>query len=330
MIIKSFEVNKKRLDKKKIILLYGKNEGHKKEIINFIINDIENRIFYEEKEIIEDSNNLTESLKSKSLFEKEKVIIIKRATDKILKIVNEVKDINLDDIIIIVDAENLDKKSKLRTDFEKDKNLACIPFYPDNEQTLLKVASNFLKEKKLLISSSNINLIIRKCAGDRQNLINELVKLEYFSKKGKKLNLENISKLINLVENNNISDLVDNCLMQNKKKIENILNENNFSNDDSILILRTFLNKTKRILKLSNQFKINNNIEATLSSAKPPIFWKDKEVVKQQLMRWNPKKLKELIYKVNELELNIKYNINNSMYFINNFIFEITTSKVNN
>lgn len=327
MIIKSFSLKEHDINLKKIILLYGKNEGHKDEIISLLTKNEQNKFFYEEKEIIENYENFLESLNSRSLFESKKIIIIKRATDKILKVINEIKKNDLDEIKIIVNAENLDKRSKLRNYFEKDNNLICVPFYPDNEQTSFKIADDFIKKNKILISSSNINLIIKKCGNDRIGLLDALTKIKYFVKTGKKLNSENISKLINLFENHSVSNLVDSCLTKNIKKTENILNENNFTSEDSILILRTFLSKTKKILKLSEEFRINNDIELTLSSARPPIFWKDKQVTKEQLLKWNYKKLKKLIYKINELELVIKKNINQSIYLINNFIFELISSK---
>ena len=185
---------------------------------------------------------LLKTILSKSLFEPQKFIIIKRATDKILKIIETLHLKNLEDTTIILNSDNLEKKSKLRSFFEKNKTLVCVPFYPDNDQTLSKLAYNFLRDKKISISSSNINLIVNKCSGDRETLINELQKIEYFSKNGKKINSENISKLINLSENHSISELVDNCLAKNKKKIISILNENNFSNEDCIMIVRSFIN----------------------------------------------------------------------------------------
>ena len=329
MIIKTYEINKIK-DNANFYLIYGKNEGLKNETIKSIIKNKENLNFYEEKEIIENSSLFVESIISKSLFNNEKKIIIRRVTDKFLNIIKEIKEKNLDDVTIIVNSENLDKKSKLRSFFEKDKDLICIPFYPDTEQTLSKIAYNFLAEKKISISSSNINLVISKCGGDREVLLNELTKLEYYNREGKKLNTENISKLINLVENYSVSELVDNCLAKNKKKIISILNENQFSIDDNILIIRTFLNKTKKIQKLCNEFENNKNIELTISSSRPPIFWKDKAIIKQQLFKWNSRSTKKLIYKINELELLAKTNINNSVNLINNFIFETASSETNN
>ena len=330
MIIKSFEINKINFDQNKLVLFYGKNEGFKNETTNNLIKDKDEITKYEEKEVLENINDFIESILSKSLFESEKIIIIKRVTDKILKIIDEIDSKNIEDIKIILNADNLEKKSKLRSLFEKNKKYICVPFYPDTEQTLSKLTFNFLKKKNISISQSNINLIVNKCNGDRETLLNELNKIEYFSKNGKKITAENIAKLTNLIENHGISELIDNCLAKNKKKIVNILNENNFNNEDCILITRTFLNKAKKILKLSSEFQNNKNIDLTISSAKPPIFWKDKEITKQQIYKWTPENIKQLIYKLSEIELLIKKNINNSINLITDFILNEASSNTNN
>ena len=330
MIIKSFEINKINFDQNKLVLFYGKNEGFKNEATNNLIKEKDEVTKYEEKEVLENINNFIESILSKSLFESEKIIIIKRVTDKILKIIDEIDSKNIEDIKIILNADNLEKKSKLRSLFEKNKKYICVPFYPDTEQTLSKLTFNFLKKKNISISQSNINLIVNKCNGDRETLLNELNKIEYFSKNGKKITAENIAKLTNLIENHGISELIDNCLAKNKKKIVNILNENNFNNDDCILITRTFLNKAKKILKLSSEFQNNKNIDLTISSAKPPIFWKDKEITKQQIYKWTPENIKQLIYKLSEIELLIKKNIYNSINLITDFILNEASSNTNN
>ena len=151
-----------------------------------------------------------------------------------------------------------------------------------------------------------------------------------FGKNGKQINSKNISKLINLSENHNISELVDNCLVQNKGKIIRILNENNFSNEDCIMIIRSFLIKSKKLLALSKAFETNKNIDLTISSAKPPIFWKEKEITKQQILKWSSKNIKKLIYSLNETELQIKKNINNSINLITDFILFQSSSTTNN
>jgi DNA polymerase-3 subunit delta len=328
MIIKSFEINKINLNLNKFFLFYGKNDGLKNELTKKIIkkNKISN---YEEKEVLENKNNFIENLLTKSLFEDQKIIIIKRSTDKIFNIIEDLHAKKINDIII-VNSDNLDKKSKLRSFFEKDKNLVCIPFYPDNDQTMFQLAYNFLRSKNISISTSNINLIINKCSGDRENLTNELHKIEYFVKNGKKISIENIIKLINLNENHSISELIDNCLIKNKKKIISILNENNFSNEDCIMITRSFIVKAKKLLALSITFETNKNIDLTISSAKPPIFWKEKEITKQQIYKWKPENIKKLIYALSETELQIKKNINNSINLITDFILLQSSSATNN
>jgi DNA polymerase-3 subunit delta len=233
----------------------------------------------------------------------------------------------LEEVKIILNSENLEKKSKLRSFFERDKKLICVPFYPDDNQTLSKLTYNFLKDENISISPSNVNLIVNKCSGDREVLFNELQKIKYFVKNGKKINNENISKLINLGENHSISELIDNCLAQNKKKIINILNENNFNSEDCIMITRSFLIKAKKLLVLSTTFEINKNIDLTISSAKPPIFWKEKEITKQQINKWKSDNIKKLIYSISELELQIKKNINNSINLITDFILHQSSSE---
>ena len=330
MILKSFEVSKIDIQKNKMILLYGKNEGHKNEFISTITQKNKNISNYDEKEVLENSTQFLEDLYNQSLFDNEKCIIIKRGTEKILKIIKEINEKKIDQITILINSDSLEKKSKLRIFFEKSKENLCIPFYPDNNQTLSKITSNYLSSKKIQMSQININLIVSKCNGDREKLFNELNKIENYSLNGKKLDSHNISKLINLSEDHSVSELIDNCLAKNKKRTITILNENNFVTEDCILITRTFLIKLKKILILSGEFKNNNNIDLTISSAKPPIFWKDKEIVKQQIFNWEPEKIKKLIYKINKIELLIKKNMQNSVNLIRDFILEQLNSKTNN
>ena len=329
MIVKYFEINKIKDLNNKLILLYGKNEGLKTQTIQQILSKEIRPLNYEEKEVIEGSSEFIESILNKSLFDSKKTIVIKRATDKIIKILDKITDKNIEDTIIIC-AENLDKKSKLRTLFEKEKNYICVPFYPDNEQTLLKFAQNFLGEKNISVSTSNINILISKCNGERENLSNELNKIEFYSKNGREITSQVILKLSNLTENHNISVLIDNCLIKNEKKTIKILNENSFSNDDCILIIRTFISKSKKLLNLSKEFENNQNIDQTLSSAKPPIFWKDKEITKKQIILWNSQSVKRLIYMLTEIELQIKKNYNNPINLITDFMLNQIKIKASN
>lgn len=329
MILKSYEANKINLNIQKFILFYGKNDGAKHEAISKIISNNKKILTYDEKQILDDNELLFNNLLSDSLFGEEKIIVINRASDKIVKIINDLTEKNTTTSIII-NSEILEKKSKLRSLFEKEKKLICVAFYPDNEQTLSKLAYNFLKESKVTISQSNINLIVNKCDGDRGILKNELNKIVSYSLGNKKLTTEKIFKLINLIDNHSISELVDSCLVKNQRKTINILNENIINNEDSIIIIRTFINKLKKIIILSTDYQKNKNLEKTISNAKPAIFWKDREITKQQIVKLTPENIKQLIYKLSELELLIKKNINNSINLITDFILEQTLSYSNN
>ena len=306
MNIKQYDFRKINIKQNKILLFYGKNDGLKHHTKLELIKRRKNVSNYDQSDILNNNEILFENLYSQGLFDNERTIIIKRTNDKILKVIEKIEPKKLDDTLIIVDADNLEKKSKLRTYFEKHKNFICIAFYEENEQTLVKVAQNFLREKNIILSSSSINHVVNKCNGDRGNLLKELEKIENFSKNKKIIKEEDISKLTNLIEDHDISKLIDHCLVKNTKKTIKILNENNFQNEDCLLIIRIFLNKAKKILNLSNEYEKNKDINKVISSARPPIFWKDKEITIQQIYKWNPKDMKMLIYKLSELELIVK------------------------
>ena len=266
---------------------------------------------------------------TKSLFNDQKIIIINRATDKIFKILNDVIDKEINDIVII-NSSALEKKSKLRNLFEKTNKFVCVAFYEDTNETLIKLASNFFKKNQILISSLDINLIVNKCAGDRGILYNEMNKIKYYTLKNKKITSEQILKLTNLIENFSIFELVNNCLAKNKKKTLDILTENNFDNSDCIIIIRSFLLRSKKIYELRKSYEKNKDLELTIDNFKPPIFWKEKEITKKQIFNWSIKDLKTLIYRLSQLELLAKKNLDNSVYLITDFIFSETHPKVNN
>ena len=331
MIVKAFEIKKINLDKTRLFLFYGENEGYKNEIIKKRFEkNYPNQIYrYDEKEIIDKKNNFFNSILSKSFFDNKKLIIISRVTDKIRDIIEEIISTNITDVTIILSANILEKKSKLRSFFEKEKNTICIPFYSDTNETMSNLSLNFFNKKKISISQETINLIVERCRGNRENLYNELEKIENYSRNKKRVNYDEILKITNLAENYNVSELTDNCLAKNTKKTSHILNENNFSTDDCILIIRTLLIKAKRILKLQEEINNNSNIEQVVKNFRPPIFWKDKEIVKTQIKNWPLKKIQNVIIKINEVELLIKKNSSNSLNILSDFIIA-QASKSNN
>jgi len=322
MIVKSFELSKIDLKKNHYFLFYGDNEGLKEEIIkNLFEKKYLNKIYrYEEREILNNIDNFFNSVLTKSFFDNEKLIIINRTTDKIKIVLTELIEKNPKDILFILNSKNLEKKSTLRKIFEKEKSLICVPFYEDNNQTLNSIISQFFRNKKIPISQQLINILIERSRGDRKNLNNELEKIENFSLNRKSIELQEIIKLTNLADNYNASELIDHSLAKNTRKTNTILNENNYSDEDNIIIIRTLLAKLKRLVKIYELVDEKNNIDQAVSSFKPPIFWKDKPLVTQQIKSWDKNELKSLIYETNEIELLIKKNSSLAKNILSNFI----------
>lgn len=325
MIVKSYEI--KNYLKKTIFLFHGQNDGLKEELVNKNFKPFfESTIFnYFEKEILNNIDDFYNSILSRSFFDDKKLIIIKDASDKIRSIIENILEKKIENVKIILFSSTLEKKSKLRNFFEKNSQLVSVAFYKDNNQTLASIASSFFKNKNIPTSQETINMLINKLNGERKNLNNELEKIEMYAKSKKKISLNEINQLTNLSENNDINELVDNCLAKNSNKIIYIMNENNFTQDDAITILRIFLFKAKRLLYLVNNYSIEKNIEKTISSAKPPIFWKDKDLVSKQIKIWTKNEIEKFIIKTNEIELLIKKNSQNCLHILFDFI--ISTSK---
>ena len=328
MILKTYDLDKNI--NAKIFLFHGVNDGQKEEIIEKKFKPLfgENLFKYFENEIFSDIDNFHNQVRSKSFFEKNKLIIIKDASDKIKNEIEILREKNLDDIKIILVSDVLDKRSKLRNLFEKEIDLVSIAFYSDNNQTLSAITKTFFSKKKISISQESINLIVSRANGDRKSLNNELSKIENFLTDKKKITIEDIYILTNLSENYSINELVDNCLAKNKNKILYIINENNFSIEDTIIIIRTFLAKAKRLIKLNHNMQTHQSIDKAIMNFKPPIFWKDKELVKKQIKIWTLDKTYKLIDEINKIELNIKKNSINSLKILFDFI--LATSKTNN
>jgi len=324
MIVKFFDLKKNLKDNINFYLLYGPNSGFIEETINNLLKpNLSTNIYnYDENEILSNIDEFKEGIFSKSFFDEDKLVIINRASDKILNVIEEIIDKNIKDLKIIIKSGILEKKSKLRKFFENNKSVFIIPFYEDNYQSLAIIAQNFFKEKKIGISTQNINYIVERAKGNRINLKNELKKIENYCRKKKSIEFNEISKLTNLSENYDVTELVNQCIAKNKNKTLHILNENNSVFEDNILILKTFLYKLKRLKKLKVELETKNNVDTAISSFKPPIFWKEKDLIKQQLKIWSLFQIRLFIKQISDLELLIKKNSEISSRIINNFILE--------
>ena len=331
MILKSFELNKIKFENYNFYLFYGDNEGFKEEIIkSFFEKQYQGNVYrYDEKEVLDNVDSFYNSILTKSFFDNKKLIIINRVSDKIRVIVEELIEKKTEDIQFILNSKNLEKKSILRKFFEKEKSIICVPFYEDNNQTLNSIVSQFFRNKKIPISQQLINILTERSRGDRKNLNNELQKIENYSLNKKTINLQEIIKLTNLADNYSASELIDHSLAKNTRKTVAIFNENNYSDEDNIIIIRTLLAKLKRLLKIHELIDEKGNIDEAISSLKPPIFWKDKPVVTQQLKAWGKRELKDLIYTSNDIELLIKKNSTIGKNILSDFIIN-NSKKTNN
>ena len=325
MIIKNFELKNNIKNNINYYLLYGSNTGLIEETINKFLKPVfsKNIFVFEEADIIKDLNRFSEIVYNKSFFEEDKFIIINRATDKILNILEEITNDDLSDIKIVIKSNVLEKKSRLRNFFEKNKKTIAVAFYEDNNQSLNNLISNFFREKKIAISNQSINYIIEKTKNNRIVLNNELKKIYLLHYNRKKIELDNIVKVLKSAENYSVSELVDQCLIKNKLKVNLIMNDNYFSSDENIIILKSFLSKLKRLKKIHEIENSTNNFELSINSFRPPIFWKDKEIIKKQLKMWSLDQIIELIKKINNIEIVIKKNTSLSNHLINNFAIEI-------
>ncbi len=322
MIIKSFEIDKLKSANYNFHLIYGSNDGVKEDIINnFYIKNFKGEILkYEESEILSNSDEFILNLFSKSLFQNDKLIIISRGTDKLINIFDNILEKELSDTKIVIKSSVLEKKSKLRILFEKEKKTICTPVYSDDSRALISIVYNFTRVSNLKLSQEIVNILVERSKGDRIFLRNELEKLKNLSLTKKKFSTSDIIKLSNLAENFTAFELSDNYLAKNSKRVSNILNENNYSSDDCILIIRTLLNKAKRLLKIRTEIDNHKNIDEVISSFKPPIFWKEKDIVKKQAQSWTTSEVKEIIFKINGLETLVKKNVANSVLFMSDFV----------
>ena len=330
MILKTFELSKNNIDKFKFFLLYGENEGLKEEIINKIKkNQNGKEIKYEEAQILKSKSEFYNEIKNKSLFDEKRIFFLERCTEKISELLIEIFEVASDDLFII-NCSILEKKSKLRNYAERSSNVVVIPTYKDNSQSLINIARKFFSEKKISISTETLNLLVNRCMGDRGNLNKELDKISNYISEKKIISLKEIAVLTNLSENYSASELVDASLTKNYIKVKEILNENIYSQEDTFLILRVFLQKTKKILSLLEIINNENNVEKAINEYKPPIFWKDKPVLKKQLQLWSFENIINLICELNDIEIKIKKNNSQNLILMKNFIYEILDRKTSN
>ncbi len=332
MILKSYEIKKKKSDllNNNFFLLYGENVGLKKDIKNFISNEINQKdknkvetLSFYESDVISKEEDFYNSVYSGSLFSSKKIIIIYDATDKILNKINNIFDKQPENTLLIIFSDILEKKSKLRNFFEKEKSTVCIPCYLDNTRDLELILQSELKEDNIKLSREAINLLIEKSNSDRNNLRNEIEKIKSYSLNKKIIEIDELKSLINFSGDYKSDILINECLCGNIKEYKKIISELYLNTVNQVLLFRIMSNKIQRLLKMKEENSESNNIDSIINSTKPAIFWKEKPLVKKQLTIWSLADLKNIIININNTELMCKKNPQISKSIIFNFFSDI-------
>ncbi len=311
MIIKSYEVERQifSLLKYNLFLIYGENNGLKKDIAAIIKNyfkkensNIELLNTYE-NDILENTENFYNSIYSGSLFSDKKIITINTGTDKLTKIIENILEKKNKSVLLIIFATVLEKKSKLRNLFEKQNSTICIPCYLDNMRDLENIAKNELKKNNITLPREAINFLVEKSNQDRDNIKNEIEKIKSYAYTKKELELWEIKSIINFSGEYKSDNLINECLSGNTLQFKKILSELYLNTVNQIFLLRILSSKTQRLLKMKELEKNYKSVDELINKSKPIIFWQEKPIIKKQLSIWNLNDLKKIIYEINNIEI---------------------------
>lgn len=312
MIVKSYiiEKNESTLDDYKSVLIYGENQGLREDLKNIIKkkNTDSEIINLFQDEIINNKNILFDETNNVSLFSTKKIIFVHEATDKIFNQIEEILAKPINDLKIIVLANTLEKKTKLRNIYEKDKKFAVVPCYLDNEMTLSFYINKQLKNIKG-VNQEIINLLINNSNSDRKAISNEIKKIVSYGSK-KEINYETVQKLINIKSDTAFSKIRDASLTGDKKKVNQLLSEVEFRNEDIFMYLYSLNTRVLKLYEIHNINKDVRDIELSIETLKMKIFWKDKPIFINQLKKWDIEKLQKILLKIGNIEQSLKTDSN--------------------
>ena len=317
------EENFKSLDDLKIVLFYGENQGLKKEFKEKLkLKNKDNEILnLFQDEVITNQDILVNEITNKSLFNEKKIIFIDQGSDKILNILEKIID-NVTDEKIIIFANNLDKKSKLRNYFEKSKLCGSVACYQDNEITIKKIILDQLNGYQGL-TTQVVNFIIQNTGLNRSKVNNEIEKIKSCFL-DRKIDLEKIDLLLNIKTNDDFNELKDEALKGNKNKTNRLLADTVFESESNIYYLNSINQRINKLQEIEKMKRENSNTEIIVSNLKPPIFWKDKPILIEQSNKWNKSKINTALKKTFEVELQIKTNSSiRSNLLIKNLIIDL-------
>ena len=307
MIYKSYliEQNINLLDKN-LFLFYGENLGLKNEFkdkIKFQNNNAE-IINFSQDDIINNIDNFFNEILNISLFDEKKIYFINQVNDKILDTIKIIEP-KIDSQKFYLTSESLDKRSKIRNYFEKSNNCGIVACYIDNEISFKKIIIERLKNYKG-VTTENINLISDKCNLNRDKLNNELDKIYTFFLE-KNIDRNKLEILLDNKINNDFSLLKDEAFNGNRIETNKLLSDTIIDSEKNVLYLNII---NQRLLKLNEIFKLigQTSLEKAIDMLKPPVFWKDKPAFLKQAKKWNMSKIKKILNKTYNLELEIKSN----------------------
>ncbi|OUW73816.1 MAG: DNA polymerase III subunit delta [Pelagibacteraceae bacterium TMED216] len=306
MIIKSFLVEKniEELKNFKSILIYGENQGLVSDIKESLIKKLKIRPKnYFVSDFLNNKNIILNEFTNSSLFGDQDLIFLNNAEDKICDDISNLISIESQTKLIVTSGK-LETKSKLRAMYEKDKNLACVPCYKDNDYTLINYAQNKLKGIDG-ISKEIIQYIIENSDGNRGIINSEIKKIIALST-SEKITLDKIEKLLNEKNIEEFKDLMNATIEGNKQKLNKLIGNYRLTDENLFLFLNQTSQRLLRIKQMKVLFEHSNNIEQTLSNLKPKVFWKDKNSYIIQFNRWKNKDLNKIIKDLNQVELSLK------------------------
>ena len=328
MILKSFELEKniKSILNYKFILIYGENIGLKdvlkKKIVN--LNQKAEIINLYLEDITKNKNIILSEVKNVSLFNEEKLIVVNQVNEKIYSEIESLINIK-ENIRIIIMADLLDRRSKLRNLFEKEKNFAIIPCYNDNDITLRNLIQSELKDFKNL-NSNTINMIISYSNLNRKTIINNIEKIKSFYEK-KILFEDSLEVLLNSDRNEMFENIRDAALDGDKKKLNDLLSNFNFTNEDAYFYLNMINYRLIKLLEIHRQNINNSNYNNAINNMKPPVFWKDRPVFLKLLQKWDKQRVIGALEYLGKTEKKIKNNSAlNTLTVVKNSITNICTN----
>ena len=306
MIFKSYlvESNLSLLKDKNIILLYGENNGLKDDIKKSIIEKNKNKeiIRLTQDDILKNNSLLDNEIMNLSLFDDKKIILIDNITDKSFSLIE--KNVSQNNCLICLFSGVLERRSKLRNLFEKEKTLGLIPCYEDNEITLQNYIKNYLKNIKGL-NQEIINFIINNSNKSRDKIKNELDKTAvYFMEK--EINISELRQLLNLDENDDSQRLRDTAILGDKRLLNDLISKTQINEQDNMIYIRGLLNQFIKLAEILEINKTTKNLTKAIESLKPSIFWKDKPMVLGQANKWEINKIKTTINELTDAEILIK------------------------